>query len=102
MGRLIDADYFTRQEVLEQLKTVEFDDEIIAVVNQAPIVCDVDKIVNEFESFAKLAEDRWNAGTNDHAFQEYRCWVKAIEIVKSFYREKEEVALQNEQENEID
>ena len=97
MGRLIDADYFTNQEVLEQLRTAEFDDEIIDIVNQAPTICDIDEIINEFESFAKLAEDRWNAGINDHAFQEYRCWVKAIEVVKNFCFEKKEIVLQNEQ-----
>ena len=40
MGRLIDVDYFTKQEVLEQLRTAEFDDEIIDVVNQVPTIFD--------------------------------------------------------------
>ena len=43
---------------------------------------DIDKIVEELESFAKLAEDRWTNGTSKHAYQEHKCWVKAIEIVK--------------------
>ena len=34
------------------------------------------------ESFVKLAEDRWTYGTSKHAYQEHKCWVKAIEIVK--------------------
>ena len=34
------------------------------------------------ESFVKLAEDRWTNGTSKHAYQEHKCWVKAIEIVK--------------------
>ena len=43
---------------------------------------DVEKVVEELESFAKLAEDRWTNGTSKHAYQEHKCWVKAIEIVK--------------------
>lgn len=42
----------------------------------------VDKVVEELESFAKLAEDRWANGTSKYAYQEHKCWVKAIEIVK--------------------
>lgn len=42
----------------------------------------VDKVVEELESFAKLAEDRWTNGTSKYAYQEHKCWVKAIEIVK--------------------
>ena len=43
---------------------------------------DIGKVVEELESFAKLAEDRWTNGTSKHAYQEHKCWVKAIEIVK--------------------
>ena len=43
---------------------------------------DVDKVVEELESFSKLAEDRWTNGTSKYAYQEHKCWVKAIEIVK--------------------
>ena len=43
-----------------------------------------DNIINPIflESFVKLAEDRWTNGTSKHAYQEHKCWVKAIEIVK--------------------
>ena len=47
-----------------------------------PTVYDIDKIVEELESFAKLAEDRWTNGTSKYAYQEHKCWIKAIEIVK--------------------
>ena len=43
---------------------------------------DIYKVVEELESFAKLAEDRWTNGTSKYACQEHKCWVKAIEIVK--------------------
>lgn len=58
------------------------------IVNQIEELCksnkvyDVGKVVAEFESFAKLAEDRWVNGTSNHACQEHKCWVKAIEIVR--------------------
>ena len=52
------------------------------IINDEPTAYDVDKVVYEFESFAKLAEDRWTNGTSEHAYQEHKCWVKAIEIVK--------------------
>ena len=47
-----------------------------------PTAYDIDKVVEELESFAKLAEDRWTNGTSKYAYQEHKCWVKAIEIVK--------------------
>ena len=52
-------------------------------IHNAPTAYDVDKVVEELESFAKLAEDRWTNGTSKHAYQEHKCWVKAIEIVKN-------------------
>ena len=51
-------------------------------IHNAPTAYSVDKVVEELESFAKLAEDRWTNGTSKHAYQEHKCWVKAIEIVK--------------------
>ena len=47
-----------------------------------PTAYSIDKVVEELENFAKLAEDRWTNGTSKHAYQEHKCWVKAIEIVK--------------------
>lgn len=60
------------------------DDECISdkVKNEQPTAYDIDKVVEELESFAKLAEDRWTNGTSKHAYQEHKCWVKSIEIVK--------------------
>ena len=54
----------------------------LRLLDNEPTAYDVDKVVYEFESFAKLAEDRWTNGTSKHAYQEHKCWVKAIEIVK--------------------
>ena len=51
-------------------------------IHNAPTAYSVDKVVEELESFSKLAEDRWTNGTSEHAYQEHKCWVKAIEIVK--------------------
>ena len=51
-------------------------------IRELPTAYYIDKIVEELESFAKLAEDRWANGTSKHAYQEHKCWVKAIEIVK--------------------
>ena len=55
---------------------------IMRYIDAMDSVYDIDKVVEELESFAKLAEDRWTNGTSKHAYQEYKCWVKAIEIVK--------------------
>ena len=51
-------------------------------IRELPATYSVEKVVEELESFAKLAEDRWTNGTSKHAYQEHKCWVKAIEIVK--------------------
>ena len=51
-------------------------------IHNAPTAYDIDKVVEELESFSKLAEDRWTNGTSKYAYQEHKCWVKAIEIVK--------------------
>ena len=48
-------------------------------IHNAPTAYSVDKVVGELE---KLAEDRWTNGTSKYAYQEHKCWVKAIEIVK--------------------
>ena len=55
---------------------------LIKVIRNQQTAYDIDKVVEELESFAKLAEDRWTNGTSKHAYQEHKCWVKAIEIVK--------------------
>ena len=73
--------------VLEQLKEhslsgkMDISNAIYLLENQ-PTAYDIDSIVEELESFAKLAEDRWVNGTSQYAYQEHKCWVKAIEIVK--------------------
>lgn len=84
--RLINADRFL--EYMEERcdSTKQLDLIILAIVSEAlseqPTAYDIDKVVEELESFAKLAEDRWTNGTSKHAYQEHKCWVKAIEIVK--------------------
>ena len=55
---------------------------LINKLKNIPTAYSIDKVVEELESFAKLAEDRWTNGTSKHAYQEHKCWVKAIEIVK--------------------
>ncbi len=44
--RLIDADEFNKQEVLEKLRTVKFDDEIQDVIDNIPTAYDVEKTVS--------------------------------------------------------
>ena len=73
--------------VLEQLEEhslsskMDISNAIYLLENQ-PTAYDINKVVEELENFAKLAEDRWVNGTSKHAYQEHKCWVKAIEIVK--------------------
>ena len=85
--RLIDAD-----ALIEAMKKTEAEHEkamtcpswwsAFNVISEQPSAYSVDKVIDELESFAKLAEDRWTNCTSKHAYQEYKCWVKAIEIVK--------------------
>ena len=84
------SDLISRSEaisVLEQLEEhsltgkMDISNAIYLLENQ-PTAYSVDKVVEELESFAKLAEDRWTNGTSKYAYQEHKCWVKAIEIVK--------------------
>lgn len=87
--RLIDADAFNEfisnhMDFLVPINTEKVtQSEIHKFINEQPTAYDVDKAVEELESFAKLAEDRWTNGTSKHAYQEHKCWVKAIEIVKN-------------------
>ena len=84
--RLIDADdFFARMENDTDLCAEMETDGLKALkkyLDMQPTAYSVDKAVEELESFAKLAEDRWTNGTSKHAYQEHKCWVKAIEIVK--------------------
>ena len=84
--RLIDADdFFARMENDTDLCAEMETDGLKALkryLDMQPTAYDIDKTVEELESFAKLAEDRWVNGTSKHAYQEHKCWVKAIEIVK--------------------
>lgn len=50
--RLIDTDEFNKQEVLEKLRTAEFDDEIKDVVEKISTAYDVDKVVEEIREYA--------------------------------------------------
>ena len=51
--RLIDADELKNQEVLEKLRTAEFDDEIEDVIGKIPTAYSVDKVVERLEENAK-------------------------------------------------
>ena len=84
--RLIDADsirgfakHIKTNEKFEQYIMI---DDLSKLLDEQPTTYDVDKVVEELESFAKLAEDRWTNGTSKYACKEHKCWVKAIEIVK--------------------
>lgn len=86
--RLIDADV-----LIEEMKKTETEYEkemtcpswwsAFNVISEQPTAYNINKVVEELESIAKLAEDRWVNGTSKHAYQEHKCWVKAIEIVKA-------------------
>lgn len=51
--RLIDADEFNKQEVLEKLRTAEFDDEIKDAVEKIWTAYDVDKVIEQLEERKK-------------------------------------------------
>ena len=82
------SDLISRETVIDTLKQTGIiqDNDIghlvIEEINRIPTAYSVDKVVEELESFAKLAEDRWTNGTSKYAYQEHKCWVKAIKIVK--------------------
>ena len=51
--RLINADEFKNQDILEQLRTAEFDDEIEKVIKEIPIAYDADKVIEQLEERKK-------------------------------------------------
>lgn len=51
--RLIDSDEFNKQEVLEKLRTAEFDDEIKDAVEKISTAYDVDKVIEQLEERKK-------------------------------------------------
>ena len=55
---------------------------VIDTIKNQPTAYDIGNVVNGLESFVKLAEDRLVNGTSKYAYQERKCWIKAIEIVK--------------------
>ena len=77
-------DYFTDMITHHKYNVdcVDCNADLQHLLDEQPTAYDVDKVVEKLESFAKLAEDRWTNGTSKHAYQEHKCWVKAIEIVK--------------------
>ena len=77
------SDLISRSQLLKEIETWGGCVEALHdYIHNMPTAYSVDKVVEELESFAKLAEDRWTNGTSKHAYQEYKCWVKSIEIVK--------------------
>ena len=81
------SDLISRSELIKELnkycgnQRYLVSENIREIINNQPNAYSVYKVVEELESFAKLAEDRWTNGTSKHAYQEHKCWVKAIEIV---------------------
>ena len=81
--RLIDADELINQGYEIVVDGWQYDTCNKSIdIDDIPTAYDIDKVVAELESFVKLAEDRWVNGTSKYAYQECKCWVKAIEIVK--------------------
>ena len=84
--RLIDADDFFNRMNNDTDLCAEMEFEGLKALKKyldlQPTAYSVGKVVEELESFSKLAEDRWTNGTSKYAYQEHKCWVKAIEIVK--------------------
>lgn len=84
------SDLISRQAVIDILKKnvskdieeVVITDKHIKLIESVPTAYDAEKVVAELEEFAKLAEDRWTNGTSNHAYQEHKCWVKAIDLVR--------------------
>ena len=82
------SDLISRSELIKELnkycgnQRYLVSENIREIINNQPNAYSVDKVVEELESFSKLAEDRWTNGTSKYAYQEHKCWVKAIEIVK--------------------
>lgn len=82
MSRLIDADDLI-EEINKKMPQGSAMGVFKAFIDEQPTAYNVEKVVAELEEFTKLAEDRWVNGTSNHAYQEHKCWVKAIDIVKS-------------------
>lgn len=83
--RLIDADKIGLTDFEIVMCNGDYKKALIMLldkISNQPTAYDIDKVVEELESFAKLAEDRWTNGTSEHAYQEHKCWVKAIETIK--------------------
>ena len=87
---MIDADEFKKQEVLEKLRTAEFNDEIKDAVEKIPTAYNVDKVVEQLEEYVKYAEQK--AAEYDEAGDiiavdeldiEAEAYRNAIKIVKS-------------------
>ncbi len=84
MSRLIDADALIEAINKSTCNWAEllWKQVVYDVISNQPTAYDTERVVEELEHFAKLAEDRWVNGTSNHAYQEHKCWVKAIDIVK--------------------
>lgn len=89
--RFIDADEFNKQEVLEKLRTAEFDDEIKDAVEKIPTSYDVGKVIEEIEdTITPTTEYRYKfCGTVEARrcmnYESCECCIaeRMIEIIKS-------------------
>lgn len=85
--RSIDADEFSKQEVLEKLRTAEFDDEIKDAVEKIPTTYDVDKVEEKITKLQlKVQEKFYNVEDEEYAVMlrgRLRGIADCLEIVKS-------------------
>lgn len=85
--RLIYADEFSKQEVLEKLRTAEFDNEIKDAVEKIPTIYDVDKVEEKITKLRlKVQEKFYNVEDEEYAVMlrgQLRGIADCLEIIKS-------------------
>lgn len=80
--RLIDAENLNKQEILENLRTAEFDDEIKDVVEKIPTTYDVGKVIQKMETY-KSQQSENEILTDNGKWIVKRVIEECIKIVKS-------------------
>ncbi len=80
--RLIDADELKKQEVLEKLRTAEFDDEIEDVIEKIPTAYDVNEVIKKMETYKSQQSENEMLSDNSKWLVK-RVIEECIKIVKS-------------------